>query len=175
MERIKSYYQEFVVDKFKIEEWHNFLSKYSFEDVNRKLDEHLNSETYGNYIPKINFLTKFLKTEEEKENEQEVFVMCPFCKKSLSLNDYSKHVARHNSVNYVKSREHFLRKKHDDQKLLNANEFDFEVFYNCFLEELYEKIEDEDEKHRLKNIIYARNGMEIEITERKIGDVIKKV
>ena len=67
MDRIKSHYQEFIIDDFKIKEWYDELKDYSYEDVNKKLDEHLRSEQYGNFIPKVYFLTKFLTKEKELE------------------------------------------------------------------------------------------------------------
>ena len=57
MERIKSHYQEFIIDEFKFSEWHGKLKYYDAEDVNAKLDEHLSSEVYGEQIPKVYFLT----------------------------------------------------------------------------------------------------------------------
>ena len=53
MERIKSHYQEFVIDDFKIKEWYKELSNYDADDINNKLDEHLRSEVYGDQIPKL--------------------------------------------------------------------------------------------------------------------------
>lgn len=66
MERVKSHYQEFIIDDFKISEWYGKLKDYDAEDVNKKFDEHLGSEVYGDYIPKIMFLTKYLTPTKEK-------------------------------------------------------------------------------------------------------------
>ena len=76
MERIKSHYQEFIVDDFKIKEWHKELSKFDLEDVNKKLDEHLKSSEYGEYIPKLFFLTKYLIPSKDKGKIKHYVVKC---------------------------------------------------------------------------------------------------
>ena len=54
--RIKSHYQEFTVDDFKVDEWHKELKDYDYDDVTKRFELHLNSEDYGQVIPKLWFL-----------------------------------------------------------------------------------------------------------------------
>lgn len=45
--RIKSHYQEFTVDDFKVDEWYKELRDYDYDDVTKRFELHLNSEDYG--------------------------------------------------------------------------------------------------------------------------------
>ena len=53
MTRIKQHYQEFVIDNYKIDEWYKELKSYDYDEVNKKLDEHLRNEQYGQYLKYI--------------------------------------------------------------------------------------------------------------------------
>ena len=66
LKRIQSYYPSFIIDDFKTKEWYNELKKFDYDDVNKKLEEHMRSADYGTYEPKLFYLTKYLKTKEEK-------------------------------------------------------------------------------------------------------------
>ena len=101
MKRIKSHYQEFIVDDFKLEEWYRELKDYSLDDVMEKLDLHLKSEQYGNQIPKVYFLTKYLTKESEKNKKIQINVNCQLCGKKVSLDEYDKHYDRCSSIDYL--------------------------------------------------------------------------
>lgn len=68
--RIKSHYQEFTVDDFKVDEWHKELKDYDYDDVTKRFEFHLNSEDYGQVIPKLWFLKKGLITIGEKKESK---------------------------------------------------------------------------------------------------------
>ena len=68
--RIKSHYQEFSIDEFKLDEWYKELKQYSYEDVTSRFELHLSSEEYGQLSPKLWFLKKGLRTIDEKKNLQ---------------------------------------------------------------------------------------------------------
>ena len=88
MKRIKSHYQEFVIDEFKQDEWYKELKKYDYEDVSKKFEEHLRSETYGEYIPKLYFLTKYLIPSNKKGEIKEYTVHCQICNKAVDYKEY---------------------------------------------------------------------------------------
>ena len=69
--RIKSHYQEFTVDDFKVDEWYKELKDYDYDDVTKRFELHLNSEDYGQVIPKLWFLKKGLITIGEKKESQQ--------------------------------------------------------------------------------------------------------
>ena len=59
MTRIKKNYNEFINDDYTINEWFKELKDYDFEDVMKKIEEHLRSEQYGSKPPRVYFLTKY--------------------------------------------------------------------------------------------------------------------
>ena len=103
LRRIKQHYQEFSVDDYKISEWHNELKDYSVEDINNKFEEHLKNEQYGNNIPKIWFLTKYLTKEKDKgkNNASDIKTNCQLCGKEIVLSEYSNHYHKCSSVDYI--------------------------------------------------------------------------
>ena len=66
IKKIKAYYPVFKLEEEGVDEWASRLKPYSKDDILRKFEEHLKGE-YALEPPKLHFLTKFLKTEEEKE------------------------------------------------------------------------------------------------------------
>lgn len=92
MKVIKAYYQNFIVEDYVIDEWYKQLSKYEKDDVYEKFEEHLKGD-YQTQPPKLHYLTKFLKTPEEKEKAKKVpyLVACNLCGKFMSLDEYTEH------------------------------------------------------------------------------------
>ena len=88
LNKIKVYYPTFSLEDYVKEEWIEKLSPYSNDDVLRKFDEHLNGE-YALEPPKLHFLTKFLKTEEEKEKfKGDYLIRCNLCGQEMYLSEY---------------------------------------------------------------------------------------
>ena len=163
MERIKNHYQEFVIDKIKIKEWHNQLQDYSYEDVNRKLDEHLNNETYGWNIPKINFLTKYL--QKENEPKVEYSLECPLCREFVKGNEFDEHYSRCSSVNYLNKQSlKITGKPLDKKKLFSMSKEEFDNYYNRVLEVVLKNSESNSEKKIINHIL---NGAELNFKEIK--------
>lgn len=153
MQKIKANYQEFSVEKYVIDEWYNRLKNFDLEDVNKKLEKHLHGE-YRKAVPRLNFIVDGLKTPAQKEAEQVIRVKCSYCGCSLELKDLDRHVARHNSIEYIKSREHYLGEDNNREELMNLTEVYFEKFYKQFLNDLYCVIEDGTEKERIEKLIF---------------------
>lgn len=139
MERIKSHYQEFIVDDFKIKEWHQELAKYDFEDVNQKLDEHLKSSEYGEYIPKLFFLTKYLIPSKEKGMIKHYTVKCQLCCRDIPDTEYDIHYKRcSSSSTIVRDMKMYFNLNVDYQQLMLMKDIDFERAYQRYLTKMLE-------------------------------------
>lgn len=92
MKVIKAYYQNFLVEDYVVDEWYKQLSKYEKDDVYEKFEEHLKGD-YQTQPPKLHYLTKYLKTPEEKEKSKQVpyLVACNLCGNFMSLDEYNEH------------------------------------------------------------------------------------
>ena len=161
MERIKQHYQEFIIDEYKIEEWFNDLQHYSYEDVNKKLDEHLRSERYGEYIPKLHFLLSSLIMEKDKGKDwlKEAEIKCNICGRVMKYYDYDNHFARHLSVDYIAKQ--YLKYKNeeiDKEKFLKMDDEEFEIKYDKILKFVYENTNDEEEKDMIRNYFKSYIG-----------------
>ena len=66
VDKIQVYRQSFLITNRVYEEWFKVLEPYDYEDVDRKLDEYFrDSDNFGRY-PDVYYLTKYLKTIEQK-------------------------------------------------------------------------------------------------------------
>jgi len=135
LRRIKQHYQEFSVDDYKISEWHNELKDYNVDDINKKFEEHLKNEQYGNTIPRIWFLTKYLTKEKDKgkNNANEIITNCTLCGAEILLSDYEKHYRKCSSIDYI-IRQY---KKFKNQTITRK---DLEELSDKKFDEIYEKI-----------------------------------
>ena len=87
--KIKVYYPLFNLDTEEaMNEWLTRLSPYDNKDVLRKLEEHLSGERADN-PPKLHFITKYLKTIEEKEKMgNDYLIRCNLCDREMYLSEY---------------------------------------------------------------------------------------
>ena len=167
--RIAIYYPSFKGDNSDerydtiSEEWHKHLQHYDYEDIDNKLTTHLQVEGLNKTIPKPYDLTRYVNTISQKNQSAVYITKCKYCGKTMKMDiAYDKHIERHNSIIYMKSREHLLNKTYNVDKLFNGNEKDFNIVYEKFIEDLYEVIPESVEKKCLLNIINSRYGFEIE-------------
>lgn len=159
MERIKQHYQEFVIDNYKITEWYKELKDYDYNEVNVKLDDHLRNEQFGNQIPKVYFLTKYLTKLSEKGqyDASKIKVRCHLCNAILSFEEYDKHIARCNSVEYLNQQSlRFYDKEIDKAKYRNMEDKDFNGIYDKVLYKILEISENEKEKEMISNYFVGR-------------------
>ncbi len=88
IKKIKAYYPVFKLEEEGVDEWASRLKPYSKDDILRKFEEHLKGE-YALEPPKLHFLTKFLKTEEEKERfSNDYLIRCNLCGQQMYLSEY---------------------------------------------------------------------------------------
>lgn len=169
MERIKQHYQDFIIDDYKIDEWHSELCKYDFKEVNEKIDQHMRSEQYGQYIPKIYFLTRNLKTLEQKAEKKAYTVICSYCKKYMDYELYEKHVHRCSSVEFLQEQcDRFNLKSIDKDYYRKMPQEQFEEFYNKMLKFTESKTEDEKELNRLMAIKASAKGQKIQFNMNEL-------
>lgn len=157
MHKIKAHYQEFALEDYVISEWYEKLKLFDYEDVLKTFENHLTGE-YQSKIPKLHYIANGLKTPEEKAKASVIHVKCSLCGRSINYLDFDSHLARHSSVYYIKSREHYLGQHYNEEQMLNAEQEYFDKFYDKFLEKLFLKIENGDEKERLRKILTCINS-----------------
>ena len=141
MERIKVYYPNFMVDEYTLKEWYGQLKDYSTQDINEKFNEHLKSEQYGDYIPKINFLTKYLTKEKDKGNTNinGIFTNCQLCGKVIPLKEYKEHYSHCSSVDYIiRQVRRFKSKELTREQLEELGENKFNELYEKVVEMTYQ-------------------------------------
>ena len=160
MKRIKEHYQDFIVDEGKIDEWHEYLKDYSYNDVSKKLDEHLSSEQYGQYIPKVAFLVKYLTKEEEKGKVEDYKIQCYLCKKNIKNSEFENHFKRCSSINYMnRQRYKYFGKEFDEKGIKQLWDMEEEAFrkkYREMLEIVKNNTDDEYEKERVSALLEYR-------------------
>lgn len=137
MERIKSHYQEFIIDDFKIKEWYKELKNYDYEDINKKLEEHLKSEVYGEQIPKLYFLTKYLIPSEEKGKIFSYSTECTVCGKQVADEEFDNHFKRCSSASaIVRDLKKYYNLNVDYDNLMNMSNETFEKTYIKYLNKM---------------------------------------
>lgn len=156
LRRIKSHYQEFVIDDFKREEWHDELKKYDYEDVNKKFEEHLRSETYGDQIPKLYFLTRYLTPLDKKSIEIVHYANCPLCEKNMNHKELESHYARCSAINYIErqSKKYYGKELQNKETLYSMPLVEFNRRYDQFLHGLLDKPLSKMEAKIILKILY---------------------
>lgn len=159
LSRIKSNYPNFVNDDFTRSEWYKELKDYSLEDVMKKLEEHFRSETYGNQIPKVYFLTKYLVKEKDKDDRliKQLRGFCPICHQSVLMVEYENHYRRCGSIDYIiKQVKRFKGIEYTYDDIASLSDEKFEKVYEKVLNLTYE-LGTQDEKQSIENY---RNSLE---------------
>lgn len=163
LKRIETNYQNFVNDAYTQEEWYKELKDYEFQDVMEKLELHFRSEQFGNQIPKVYFLTKYLtKTKDKgKYDTQNIITFCQICGERVRLSEYEKHYHKCSAIEYLDliGRKYY-DKSIDKEKYRNMNEKDFEERYYKSLYLEYENTNDKEIKQRIENIMLTRKKEE---------------
>lgn len=172
--RIKSHYNTFVIDDFKFKEWFKELEHCNFDDVNKNLDAHINSEIYGANEPRLLFLIKYCRRDDRKFDIQNLKLICPHCKNKIKYFEYEDHIHRHNSIYYMNQKSVLLNKHYNEAKLMLVDENLFEEVYNNFLKELYQYIEPGPEKDRIKFLLNLQ-CKQMTINEFMGGEVNAKI
>ena len=99
LKKIKSNYNEFVINDYTTNEWYQELKDYDFEDVVAKINEHIRSEQ--DRPPRVYVLTKNLIKIADKNKQEEYVINCPLCGRVLKPEEYDVHYDRCLSVQYI--------------------------------------------------------------------------
>lgn len=139
--RIKAHYDNFTYDTFKLDEWHEILKEYDYEDVNEKITSHVQNEAYGSNIPKLNYLISGLYKSKEKGTIRQYIVSCPRCGRSINTEKLDKHTYRCNSVYYIADKaKKIYGKEVNMQKLYEMEQEEFDTLYNHFIAKIIDKV-----------------------------------
>jgi hypothetical protein len=110
LNKIKVYYPMFSLEDYVKEEWINKLKDYDNDDVLEKFEKHLEGEYSATEPPKLHFLTKFLKTHEQKEKASTDFLICcDLCGEEMYLSTYDNE--HHDKCLLIKSLISLLKKR----------------------------------------------------------------
>lgn len=163
MERIKSHYQEFSIENYKVKEWHEILKEYDDREVNEELTRHLTNDVSIAYIPKVTMLVKFLTKCSDKGKIVDFYTNCKICGKQFKTNIYMQEVKEHEdrcrSIRYLKK----VYKKYLNRTLENINDLysmskdNFTKNYDQVLRVLLTKDIDTQERERI-NLYFESEG-----------------
>lgn len=135
LNRIKTHYPFFNIADYVVDEWLKYLRKYDNYDVNKKLDDYIEDEK--DRAPTVAYITKYLKTPEEKAKFQnsEYVIRCNLCQKEMPLSVYNnEHFDKCSSINYLLMimKAKGITVEYDDLETLDYRKF----------ERVYEKYKD---------------------------------
>ena len=134
MQKIQSYYETFSIESYKVDEWYEQLKKYDTDDVYQKFEQHLKGDQQE-YIPKLHYITKYLKTPEEKEKSKisNYTIKCNLCNKDMNLDGYDRHYDKCLSTKYLIDRIYKVKKQVADyDQIYNLDEKTFEKLYEKY-------------------------------------------
>lgn len=154
LNRIKVNYPTFVNDDYTRSEWYRELKDYSLDDVMEKLEQHFRSEQYGNQIPKVYFLTKYLTKEQDKTKKLIGSKQCNVCHKFIGIDDFETHFDRCSSVDYLNRRSiDYFEKPIDKEKYMNMEQRLFDEKYNKMCYYIFEHTKDQRERYYLEHYL----------------------
>ena len=139
------------------------------EDVNNKLEQHLRNETYGESIPKLYFLTKYLIPTEQKGIKKEYNVYCPICGKYVNLEQYEDHYVKCNRTKLmVDDIKTYYNQNLDFDKIINLSDESYEKLYKKYLNMMLDADIPYYRKNLILKILYPD-------TELNVKDVISNI
>lgn len=162
--RIKSHYQEFTVDDFKVDEWYKELKDYDYEDITKRFELHLNSEDYGQVVPKLWFLKKGVLTIAEKK-ESKVYkcsVICQICKEAIPVRGYDIHYSKCSSIDYM---QRMIKKIYNQETprsvLEKLSDEEFKRKYDTLLSIVQNKLGDCSQSKIIEKILHPETDIEL--------------
>lgn len=154
LNRIKVNYPTFVNDDYTRSEWYRELKDYSLEDVMDKLEQHFRSEQYGNSIPKVYFLTKYLTKTKEKGKKLDGLLQCQLCGKLIDMENYEQHYDRCSSIDYLNRQSiKYFDKEIDKEKYYYLSDEMFNEKYNKVAKYVLSHTKDNDEINYLSKYL----------------------
>lgn len=171
MQRVRSYYPEFAMDDFKINEWHNQLKDYDASDVNERLDKHLKSETYGDYPPKLNFILAGIIKTKDKDTVRQYNIQCANCGAILDYFNYDTHIRKCNAIDYViREMKKYLNKTITREQLESMSDSNFWDKYDAMLQIIKDKLPDGSGKKKLIQAYFGEIDLSADDAQQAIVD-----
>ena len=131
VKRIKAYYPIFSLDKDSMDVWYEKLKDYEQKDLLEKFEEHLKGE-YALEPPKLHFLTKYLKTKEQKEKAtNDYLIRCNLCGQEMYLSDYDN--THYKKCLLIKTLIPILKKRGEDVNYEILDEYDYETLDKVYM------------------------------------------
>lgn len=173
VDKIQIYRQSFLITENVYREWYRILEPYDYYDVEKKLDDYFrDSDNFGKY-PDAYYLTRFLKTSEEKKVFNEPHALCQICGRAILFKDYEKHYEKCSSADYIVSMcERYLDKKISKEKLMATDDETFKKYYYSTCYAIYNKMPDGFPKHLLGNVLLTYEGKE---PEYNLDEIVKEM
>lgn len=98
---IKAYYNYFSLDKDTLQVWKEKLSDYDYEDVLKKLEQHLKSEE-AKELPQLHYLLRgLLTTKQKQQSKGKHIVECNLCHRWMSIDEYDAHYGKCLDIEYL--------------------------------------------------------------------------
>ncbi len=134
--QIKKDYSSFEIkDEDEYQVWKNALMRLSKDVVLARYAEHKENTNYKKNPPDIKL---FLFSEKESIKNKKFLMKCEFCGKIAYYDAMQKHMERHNSIRYMKTKgekyfNHSMSPERENEFLLmKQDEFD-SIYYNFLL------------------------------------------
>ncbi len=169
IQQIKKDYPKFDLTSNEYQCWHDQLTKIQKEIAEVKYEEHKKSE-YKKNPPSLQI---FIYKPKEELKKRVVLMKCDTCGKMLYYDAMTLHTARHNSVNYIKSKTELLFKKEFTkdkyEELMNMSEDEFQSKYDLFLKQIVKYVS-KAEQIAILNSFYLKENLGVKIN---VDDICK--
>lgn len=154
-----TYQTNYMRNEMYVVEWYKELKNFDFEDVYTRLEEHMRSN-FSNSVPKLYFLTKGLKTPEEKERMSNLLEYCPLCKAKVKLENFDEHYENCMDIDYIRKNV----KKYLDQEIILSDYYsmsreDIKKRVDKIMKIVYQKTDNQFEKNCLRKYFKTKEEM----------------
>lgn len=145
-------------EKLLKKEWYKVLINYDSNDVNKSLDEFLQTN-HGNQPTVYELVDGLTKKGNKIATFDDPVIRCPDCNLKLRSKEYRLHHNRHLSISYLsKMALKYSNINLDKHRLLKMDDSEFDKYYWSCCYSLISKINDPVEKHLLENAILTHEG-----------------
>lgn len=156
---IKFNYPNFEIKEGMASMWAEVMSEYSYEDVKKKLEEHLAEDRFQKQPPTAYLLVKGLPKIRDRVDFTKDTIFCRFCNKAFnSEEEHDKHYDRCSSIHYlIRENKKWFNRVIDKKFLWQLSDEEFEERYNKMLKFIMEHTTDERERTRISYIFNPPN------------------
>ena len=161
VDKIQVFRQSFIITQTVYQEWYRVLEPYDYCDVEKKLDDYFkDSDNFGRY-PDAYYLTRYLKTIEEKQTLSIPHLLCQICGQSVKSEDYHQHYRKCSSVDYIiEMSKRYLGNAVSRKELMEIDDRTFDKYYYATCKKIYNIMPDGFPKHLLENVLLTYEGKE---------------